>query len=149
MTGASCTAGTNLKMQHTWTACTLQQMFQSGLNMTQVCEDEDEAQQPQLSVGGNPDVRQLEEAAAQEHAEGQQPQEEDSQEPAAARSEEEEVKNGSGGDGEDEGLDPAAVQAFTAAFQELRKWVDTSEAQYGILHANYEAAQERPALAIK
>ncbi|KAL0024941.1 hypothetical protein WJX77_004746 [Trebouxia sp. C0004] len=120
--------------------------------LPKVCEDEDEAQEPQPSVGGNPDVQQPEEAA-QESAEGQQPQEEDAQEPAAARSEEEEFRNGSGGDGEDEGLDPAAgkdaVQAFIAAFQELRKWVDTSEAQYAVLHANYEAAQERPALAIK
>ena len=88
------------------------------------------------------------EEAAQEPAEGQQPQEEDAQEPAAAQSEEEEIRNGSGGDGEDEGQD-AAVQAFMAAFQELRKWVDTSEAQYAVLHASYEAAQERPALAIK
>ncbi len=123
-------------------------MFQNGLSVTQVCEDEDEAQKPQPSARGNPDVQQPEEAA-QESAEGQQPQEEDAQEPAAARSEEEEIRNGSGGDGEDEGLDPAAAQAFMAAFQELRKWVDTSEAQYAILHANYEAAQERPALAIK
>ena len=89
------------------------------------------------------------EEAAQKPAEGQQPQEEDAQEPAAAQSEEEEIRNGSGGDGEDEGQDPAAVQAFMAAFQELRKWVDTSEAQYAVLHASYEAAQERPALAIK
>ncbi len=127
-------------------------MFQTGLSVTQVCKDEDEAQEPQLSAEGNPDMQQPEEAA-QESAEGQQPQEEDAQEPAAARTEEEEVRKGSGGDGEDEGLDPAAaedaVQAFMAAFQELRKWVDTSEAQYAILHANYEAAQERPALAIK
>ena len=123
-------------------------MFQIGLSATQVCEDEDEAKEPQPSAGGNPDVRQPEEAS-QEPAEGQQPQEEDAQEPTAARSEEDEGRNGSGGDGEDEGLDPAAVQAFIAAFQELRKWVDTTEAQHAVLHANYEAAQERPALAVK
>ncbi|KAL0038695.1 hypothetical protein WJX79_003623 [Trebouxia sp. C0005] len=116
--------------------------------LPKVGEGKDEAQEPQPSTGGNPDVQQPEEAA-QEPAEGQQPQDEDAQEPAVAQSEEEEVKNGSGGDDEDEGLDPAAVQAFMAAFQELRKWVDTSEAQYAILHANYEAAQKRPALAIK
>lgn len=136
------------EMHPPWTACTLQQMFQPGLSVTQVGEGKDEAQEPQPSTGGNPDVQQPEEAA-QEPAEGQQPQDEDAQEPAVAQSEEEEVKNGSGGDDEDEGLDPAAVQAFMAAFQELRKWVDTSEAQYAILHANYEAAQKRPALAIK
>ena len=124
------------------------QIIQTGLSVTQVCEDEDEAQEPHPSAGGNPDVQQPE-GAAQEPAKGQQPQEEDALEPAAARPEKEEVRNGSGGDGEDEGRDPAAVQAFMATFQELRKWVDTSEAQYAVLHANYEAAQERPALAIK
>ena len=144
----ACLSCVHLYMQHPWVACTLQQMNQTGLSVTQVCEDEDEAQEPQPSTAGNADVQQPEEAA-QEPAESQQPQEEDAQEPAAAQSEEEGVKNGSGRDGEDEGRDPAAVKVFVAAFQELRKWVDTSEAQYAILHANYEAAQARPALAIK
>lgn len=41
------------------------------------------------------------------------------------------------------------LAAFMAAFQELRKWVDTAEAQYAGLHAQHEARQGRPATALK
>lgn len=58
-------------------------------------------------------------------------------------------------------LAPARVQADGAderegrlrdakeAFQELRKWVDTTEAQYALLHARQEAAAGRTGTALR
>lgn len=72
----------------------------------------------------------------------------------AGRTAEAEVAgNGSGGQEEEVGpvsaVGSETCQAFIAAFQELRNWVDTNEAQYAALHANYELVQGRPALGIK
>ena len=46
------------------------------------------------------------------------------------------------------GLDQRHVP-YVAAFLELRKWVDMSDAQYATLHAHWEAFQGRPAMAVK
>ena len=102
-----------------------------------------------------------EESAAEEDsqqpAEAQvEPKEEtQAQEPSAASQiPDPEVRNGSeGGEEADDG--PVASDGgdeqsgFIAAFQELRKWVDTNDAQYAALHAEYEACQGRPASGIK
>ena len=62
------------------------------------------------------------------------------------------VGNGSGGEEEEVGPVSAdsseTCQAFITSFQELRNWVDTNDAQYAALHANYELVQGRPALGI-
>lgn len=45
--------------------------------------------------------------------------------------------------------DDDILKPFEAAFQELRKWVDTSEAQYALLSAQREQLSGRYASAVK
>ena len=53
------------------------------------------------------------------------------------------AKEETGDSGED------AATASSTAYKELQKWVDTSEAQYTVLHAKHEALAGRFATAVR
>ncbi len=106
-------------------------------------QEQDESERPHLEGQGT-------QGDSQDPAAAQQPQEEEEEASAAEQTPEAEFQNGSDGDdGPESSVEEEGLAAFLAAFQELRKWVDTNDAQYAALHANYEAWQGRPASGIK